>query len=84
MLLLSVLLLVIVLHLFCRSRQGQNSTVEEQCRRCGKTVAADDLLCNGCHTLLQNHCPTCGRAKGAEHHFCPWCGAEQFMEQHHA
>lgn len=46
------------------------------CPGCGRTTAADWLVCPTCGTRLSRRCPTCERGVALDWAICAWCAAE--------
>jgi RNA polymerase subunit RPABC4/transcription elongation factor Spt4 len=55
---------------------------EQECKKCGRKVAADFSLCPFCRYPLKIECPECGKIVDRKFKLCPYCGEDlSYVEQ---
>lgn len=58
-----------------------NSSIQEKCSVCDKTISSDYKLCPHCGTNQKHTCVTCGTELKPEWKCCPKCGADKAVEK---
>jgi len=54
----------------------EDSSTEQQCKKCGHKVSADFALCPFCRYPLKVECPECSRKVDSRYKACPYCGED--------
>ncbi len=59
-----------------RSSDHDRDKAESTCKKCGRNVSADFLLCPFCRYPIKIECPECGRKIDNKFQLCPYCGED--------
>ncbi len=56
--------------------QDVEKSREQECKKCGRKVAADFSVCPFCRYPLKIECPECGNKVDRKFQLCPYCGED--------